>query len=674
MKLTARRSSIKSTVCVNPRCLVVPILFFIVACTQAQEFPFDPQPSTVPAVKFATPPKIDGVINTDEWAGVTPISKSLIIGGTNQDSGEKGKVWIGYDDTYVYIAARIYLQNPMKIAADEFRDNVDLVGNDSFIIQLDTFGLHNDNSLIGFNANGATFLEIAGGRAAKIEWSGRVEAAGRTTAAGWEGEVRVPWALLPMPPTGVRDMKFDFDWYVSGTGRGVTTHTSMGDKTRVHTLAGVQVPEISVKRKMQLLPFAYLGYNDETQEHIANAGLDFKSSLTSDMNVVGTINPDFRNIEGDILDLDFSNFERLGNETRPFFQEGNDYYFFGRGRRIFASQRIDAFDIGANVYGNLGGKTRLGLMSTIDFDNQATVAGSYTYNPDNFIEYTAAFAALQRDGEDNAAGRINVSRQFGNWLGFVDAATTDDEIEGNGAASSVGAFYNIPGWEVSGSYVDVAEGFFPRIGFAAETDLRGINGQVIRDLEYRSGSLQSVEYGFELQDYTRRNGSHYREGGSVWLDTAWTNQLSFDVAMFYEHFEDRHDRAVEVRFKYPRNSPYRRFGAEVTVGTIDNATYRSVGGEILYRPVKRLQLSLRAQAVKHIVDEEQIVFNFNYLMNKYESVGGRVVYNEHEWNWFASYRMGGNAGAEYFLIVGDPNASSFQKTLVLKVSVPFKIG
>jgi hypothetical protein len=639
----------------------------------AQDFRLSPDPETIQAVKFTMAPRIDGTIDPQEWAGIGMLSRSLIIGGTNQDSGEKGQVWIGYDDTYIYIAARIFLQNPRKISADEFRDNVDLDGNDAFVIQLDTFGLHHESNQIGFNANGATFLEIAGGRAAKLEWSGRVEAAARTTETGWEGEVRIPWALLPLPPSGVRDMKFDFDWYVSATDRGVTTHTNAGDPTKVHTLAGVLVPQVSVKRSLLLLPYMYGGYNDETREHIANAGLDFKSAVTSEVNMVGTVNPDFRNIEGDILDLDFSNFERLGNETRPFFQEGSDYYFFGMGRRIFASQRIREFDTGLSFYGNIGGTNRIGLISTFDFGNQSTVAGAYTHNPDPYWEFTTAFSSLHRPGEDNLSGRMNISRELGNWDAFIDGAFTDDEIIGKGSAVGLGMFYNVPGWGGRIFYDDVTADFFPRIGFAAETDYRGISVGADRELEFTSGALRSMEAGIDFFDYKRRNGEHYREGGGFGMEFSLANQLALGVGLEYEHFMDRHDRAASFGFEYPQNSAYRQFGAEIVVGHIDNDPYRSVEVGVLYRPVKRFQLSLSAQAVQHTEDEEQIVFNFNYLMNKYESIGGRIVYNEREWNWYASYRMGGNLGAEYFLIIGDPNASTFQKTLVFKVTMPFAI-
>jgi hypothetical protein len=174
-------------------------------------------------------------------------------------------------------------------------------------------------------------------------------------------------------------------------------------------------------------------------------------------------------------------------------------------------------------------------------------------------------------------------------------------------------------------------------------------------------------------DYTRRDGTHYRRDVGVGFGVDFASQLSMGVGADFEHFEDDHNRLFFFDAQYPDNNPYRTTGLEIATGEIQGQRYQSAEIGFRYRPVQRLQVGLSAQTVKHFEDEDQIVFNFNYLMNKYESIGGRVVYNEHEWNWYASYRMGGNVGAEYFLIVGDPNATTFQKTLVFKVTVPFAI-
>ncbi|HXH59816.1 MAG TPA: DUF5916 domain-containing protein [Fimbriimonadaceae bacterium] len=654
--------------------LVVAAGLVLPALAYTQGFPLNNEPETVPAHRFTIPPTIDGVINPDEWAGIDGFSRSLVISGTTQDSGEKGQVWIGYDDEYLYIASRIILQNPKRISADEFRDNVSLRGNDNFRIRLDTFGTTNSKNEISFNANGATSLDITGGRASKLEWSGRVYASARTTPTGWEGEVRVPWALLPMPAAGVRDMTFDVDWYVSATGRRVTTHTHDADPAKIHRLTGVEVPAIDQSRTIQLLPYGYLGYSDETHRHVANAGLDFKSSITPDMIAVGTINPDFRNIEGDVLNLDFSNFERLGNETRPFFREGSDYYFFGHGQRIFASQRISSFDAGMNVYGNFGGKSRVGVLSTVDVGHQGVAAGSYTYNPDEKTELTGSFALLQHAGQDNSAARIALSRQFGNWNLFSESSATNDQIEGTGASNTLGGFYRVPGWNANLFLVDVTPHFFPRVGFSQETGFRGYSGRVTREFDYTSGGLTNSRYSLNFLDYDRLNGSHYRENVSGSTEVTFTNLLNIEAGASYSHFEDRHDYTYGLATEYPQDDPYRRFGIDVTTGRILDTPYRSLGASFRYRPVKRLQVTLRAQSVRHIDNEDQIVMGFNFEKGKYESIGGRVVYDQHDWNWYASYRMSGNLGAEYFLILGDPNAPSFQNTLIFKMTVPISIG
>jgi hypothetical protein len=42
-------------------------------------------------------------------------------------------------------------------------------------------------------------------------------------------------------------------------------------------------------------------------------------------------------------------------------------------------------------------------------------------------------------------------------------------------------------------------------------------------------------------------------------------------------------------------------------------------------------------------------------------------------NWYLSFRQSGNRGAEYYLILGDPNAVSFRTSLILKAVFPFSL-
>src|SRR5439155_11536446 len=81
------------------------------------------------------------------------------------------------------------------------------------------------------------------------------------------------------------------------------------------------------------------------------AGLDLRYSLASDLSLVGTINPDFGQVEADQRVLNVSTFETFFPEKRPFFTEGLDLFqsplrvsfggaYGGDAYQVFYSRRI----------------------------------------------------------------------------------------------------------------------------------------------------------------------------------------------------------------------------------------------------------------------------------------------------------------------------------------------
>jgi hypothetical protein len=80
-------------------------------------------------------------------------------------------------------------------------------------------------------------------------------------------------------------------------------------------------------------------------------GLDLRYSLASDVSLVGTLNPDFGQVEADQRVLNLSTFETFFPEKRPFFTEGLDLFqsplriqfggpYGGDAYQIFYSRRI----------------------------------------------------------------------------------------------------------------------------------------------------------------------------------------------------------------------------------------------------------------------------------------------------------------------------------------------
>ena len=81
------------------------------------------------------------------------------------------------------------------------------------------------------------------------------------------------------------------------------------------------------------------------------AGLDFRYNLASDLALVGTVNPDFGQVEADQRVLNLTTFETFFPEKRPFFLEGLDLFkpalrtdiggpYGGDAYQIFYSRRI----------------------------------------------------------------------------------------------------------------------------------------------------------------------------------------------------------------------------------------------------------------------------------------------------------------------------------------------
>ncbi len=145
------------------------------------------QHAPVPAYPFPSTPTIDGNIGDDEWKDV-PKFDGLIDASTGGPAPETGQFWLAYDKDFVYFAARLPDSQPGSIAATERRTNVSLDGDDYVRLYLDLSGSLADFNAFTINPLGATDIRLAGGRAAKREWSGEFLAKARITETGWEAE------------------------------------------------------------------------------------------------------------------------------------------------------------------------------------------------------------------------------------------------------------------------------------------------------------------------------------------------------------------------------------------------------------------------------------------------------------------------------------------------------
>jgi hypothetical protein len=620
-----------------------------------------------------TAPAIDGTVNLDEWANAT-----LFEGGVDETSGvprtEPIKYYLTYDKDFVYFAAQVTLKDPKSVRASQVRQNVSLRGDDFVRVRLDPFGRNGGYNQFSFNAKGATQINIAGGRAPKVEWLGEIRAKGRLTEFGWEGEARIPWAVMRLPDGGVNevginfnyedprlDVEYDWSWVRQGLDSEFGLWT------------GLNVPAVKSGRSVKFLPYVYGGL-DANNRHIANAGLDFKTSLTPQIDAVATINPDFRNIENQVLGLEFSYFERLANEARPFFLEGAEFFSTSRDTPLFASQRIGKFDFGAKAVGKINDQASFGLLTTLDFGNQANIVGQFSNRFNENWRMNSAFTSRNESGNGNKndAGFLSLNYSTQSAYAFAQVSGTKDRREGFGRRYNVGGGFNGTGYFVGLEYLEISEDFRARNGFARERDLRGYELSTNFQQSNPKGTIRNIEYGVYGNLFDRINGDPYRKNIGIYSNTRFSNAMRVNFGGEVGKFEQNHDRTIYLGTDFNVTDPFNSFGFGATFGQLGGLPYRQYVAAMRYRPIQPLNFSLRYEIQDYGDRTNQAVFTVSYDIDDFWSLSGRAVYRDEGTNAYVALRRAGNRGAEYFLILGDPNSEKFQRQLVLKATFPFE--
>lgn len=314
---------------------------------------------TALAVRTATPPIIDGVVDDAVWQ-LAPAQS-----GFTQEDPDQGKpatedtaFRILYDDEALYVAVICHDSEPDSIRAALSRRD-EWIERDVFEFHLDPHHDHQTGFFFvvgpsGWVRDGVIFNDDDGDRT----WDGVWQARTARRVDGWSAELRIPYHVLrfsekPVYEWGVnayRHLSRRAEWtHWSFTPRGVN-----GWPSRFGHLQGIE--GIEPRRSLEIFPFA-LGRATLTRgdddggnqtDFLGTAGIDLRYGLSSNISLNGTINPDFGQVDADPAVLNLGVFETFFDERRPFFLEGNqifegpgpDIAGIERPTRLYHSRRI----------------------------------------------------------------------------------------------------------------------------------------------------------------------------------------------------------------------------------------------------------------------------------------------------------------------------------------------
>jgi len=643
--------------------------FFSLACAFST-VAFAGVAPVVSSVKQGVPPVIDGELNLGEWPEAA-LTSGLIDSSDKRASSTPVSFWLTYDDKAIYFAAKV-TQNPATVRREQTRQNAGFPNDDTITIEIDATGVGRSFDEFQMNANTGNSLDLVGGRANKTEWLGKFESKGALVADGWVVEARIPWELVTRRPSGLSDIRFNVSHYSTELKRESSFHIDSSNSLDLPTWQQVLIPKIRPKSEVKLLPYTVFATGEGSKLGL-DSGLDFKIELPDSKFVVGTVNPDDRNIENTFTDLSFSYFERLSDENRPFFAEGKSY--FQNTGRVFNSRRVRGTEAGIKYFGNIDKDTTFGLMQLNDFGNESTSVLSLSNTKSNKFSIGTAVVDHAEDGKNNLSARVGVRQQIASniSLGF-DSTHTKDTERGSGQLFSTSLNYSPQNMYAEAYSQTATQDYFPRMGFAPETNYKNIGFSMSAWKEYRGSQVSGMNFWMGSETLTRLDsGDRYRSESWIGGNLTFRNNMSYSLNHNFGYFEEFNDHSWEFGANFAVNDPYHQYGLSYGTGTAGGEDFDSQSFYASFRPYKDIYGNVSVSNYYRGDNSRRISSTWRYELNKFESLSARLIDDRGDLNWFATYRLSGKEGPEYTLIFGDPRARSFRTRIAAKVTYPFTL-
>jgi hypothetical protein len=360
------------------------VFFFVALPGRAQELPRAPGAARkqARATRVANGSvRIDGRLDDQAWELAAPVTdfvqKEPVEGASPTEPME---VRIVYDDTAIYIGARMLNRERTLIQAPLARRDTATDQAEHILVSFDTFLDRRTAYAFGVTAAGVRIDRFYPGDD-ETAWDDEFDPVWEAkTSVGdreWTAELWIPFSQLrftdrPEQIWGLNLKRLvptlnEVDYWVAVPRTEVGWYSLFGD---LRGIQGVRPP-----RRLELLPY-YAGAStvyanrdlsnpfDDGRNLANRAGADLKLGLGPNLTLEATMNPDFGQVEADPAEVNLSVYETIFPEKRPFFTEG---------ARLLNLRAVDNFynsrRIGAPPTGPASGDFR-------DYPTSATILGA----------------------------------------------------------------------------------------------------------------------------------------------------------------------------------------------------------------------------------------------------------------------------------------------------------
>ncbi len=298
----------------------------------------------VMAEKLNAPIQLDGILNEPVWKNQIGFENFI---QRDPDEGasptERTIIKLAYDETALYLAAKMYDSRPDSIIARLTRRD-ELVDCDYITLALDPY--HDKRSGYYFSLSAAgTLIDgvLYNDSWDDDSWDGVWEGKANVDGEGWTAEMKIPFSQMRFNASDTmvwginfrrvigRKNEEDYLVFVPKKESGVVSHfANLQGFENVQGSGQTEIVPYITARAEYIQHDTGDPYNDGSA-YIPGAGADLKMGVGSNLNLNLTINPDFGQVEIDPAVINLSDVETFYDEKRPFFIEGATIFNFGYG-------------------------------------------------------------------------------------------------------------------------------------------------------------------------------------------------------------------------------------------------------------------------------------------------------------------------------------------------------
>ena len=369
--------------------------------------------------------ELDGVLDEQAWADASSIPLPWeIVPGNNEPARLDTDCRLTFDDENLYFGCRAS-DDDVDLIRAFLTDRDDIGGQDQVGLMIDPFRDQRRSFAFVISPLGVQSDFIFDQGEGNDAWDAIWDAEAQVTENGYTVEAAIPFKSLRFPAQSeVQSWNFFF-WRVWPRSQSVSFRSVPNAQSNQCALCQLGTAtgfhSIQPGRNIELTPSITAQRNDARARpsspsfahgHIDDQyGLDARWSVTSDLTLNATVNPDFSQVEADAAQLQSNQqFALFFEERRPFFLEGAE--FFQTPVRAVFTRSIADPSFGSKLTGKVG-EWVVGALVARDETTNLIFPGARGSSSSNLDQgATMVLGRIRRDvGGSHTVGGLFTARE-----------------------------------------------------------------------------------------------------------------------------------------------------------------------------------------------------------------------------------------------------------------------